>query len=211
LKIISTNIGRPKVITWNNKQEQTGIFKEPTNAPIYLGKDDVKDDEVSDRKHHGGTYKACYLFSAEQYPYWKNLYPNLNWKYGMFGENLTISNLDETKLIIGSIYKVGNAKIEITQPREPCYKFGLKFGNQEVLKQFIEHGYPGTYVRVLKEGTVKSGDIFSVIHTPENKLTTFDFFKLLYSKDKDQELLKLVLKSEAIPIKKRQKLSVFLK
>lgn len=211
MKIISTNIGQPKVITWNTKQEKTGIFKEPIATPIYLGKKDVKYDEVSDRKHHGGAYKACYLFSADQYEYWKNIYPNLNWKYGMFGENLTVSGLDETKLIIGSIYEVGNAKIEITQPREPCYKFGLKFGNQEVLKQFIEHGYPGTYVRVLKEGTVKSGDTFSAIKTPENSLTTFEFFKLLYSKDKDQELLKLALKSEAIPIKKRQKLSGFLK
>lgn len=211
MKIISTNIGQPKVITWNNKQEKTGIFKEPTTLPIYLGKQDVKDDEVSNRKVHGGEFKACYLFSAEQYPYWKNRYPNLNWDYGMFGENLTISGLDETKLIIGSIYEIGNAKVEITQPREPCYKFGLKFGNQQVLNQFIEHSYPGTYVRVLKEGIVKTGDNLSLIKTPKKSLTTFDFFKLLYSKDKEQDLLKLAINNEAIPLKKRQKLSVFLK
>jgi len=211
LKITSTNIAQAKSITWNNKQEKTGIFKEPTTEPIYLGKEDVKGDEVSNREVHGGEYKACYLFSLEQYPYWKNLYPNLDWKYGMFGENLTISGLDETNLIIGSIYEVGNALIEITQPREPCYKFGLKFGDQQVLKQFIEHGYPGTYVRVLKEGTVKKGDDLTLIKTPENRLTTFDFFKLLYSKNKDKDLLKLAVNNVAIPIEKRQKLSVFLK
>lgn len=211
MKITSTNIAQAKSITWNNKQEKTGIFKEPTTEPIYLGKEDVKGDEVSNREVHGGEYKACYLFSLEQYPYWKNLYPNLDWKYGMFGENLTISGLDETNLIIGSIYEVGNALIEITQPREPCYKFGLKFGDQQVLKQFIEHGYPGTYVRVLKEGTVKKGDDLTLIKTPENRLTTFDFFKLLYSKNKDKDLLKLAVNNEAIPIEKRQKLSVFLK
>ena len=211
MKITSTNIAQAKSITWNNKQEKTGIFKEPTTEPIYLGKEDVKGDEVSNRKVHGGEYKACYLFSLEQYPYWKNLYPNLDWKYGMFGENLTISGLDETNLIIGSIYEVGNALIEITQPREPCYKFGLKFGDQQVLKQFIEHGYPGTYVRVLKEGTVKKGDDLTLIKTPENRLTTFDFFKLLYSKNKDKDLLKLAVNNVAIPIEKRQKLSVFLK
>lgn len=211
MKITSTNIAQAKSITWNNKQEKTGIFKEPTTEPIYLGKEDVKGDEVSNREVHGGEYKACYLFSLEQYPYWKNLYPNLDWKYGMFGENLTISGLDETNLIIGSIYEVGNALIEITQPREPCYKFGLKFGDQQVLKQFIEHGYPGTYVRVLKEGTVKKGDDLTLIKTPENRLTTFDFFKLLYSKNKDKDLLKLAVNNVAIPIEKRQKLSVFLK
>jgi len=211
LNITSTNIGQPKSITWNNKQEKTGIFKEPTTEPIYLGKEDVRGDKVYDRKHHGGEYKACYLFSLEQYPYWKNIYPNLDWKYGMFGENLTISGLDETNLIIGSIYEVGKALIEITQPREPCYKFGLKFGNQQVLKQFIEHGYSGTYVRVIKEGLVKKGDHLTLIKTPENSLTTFDFFKLLYSKNKDQKLIKLVINNKALPIKKRQKLSAFVK
>ena len=74
MKIISTNIAKPTTFIWNGKQETTGIYKKPTNKPIYLTKNDVINDEISNRLNHGGYYKACYLFSSEQYPYWKNLY-----------------------------------------------------------------------------------------------------------------------------------------
>ena len=97
MKTLSTNIAKPTSIIWNEKELTTGIYKKPTNQPIYLGKEGVKDDEVSDKKVHGGTFKACYIFSNEHYAYWKNRYPNLDWNYGMFGENLTVSGLNEKK------------------------------------------------------------------------------------------------------------------
>ena len=174
MKIISTNIAQPTTMLWRGKKVTTGIYKTPTNSPIYLGKEDVQGDEVTDRRYHGGEYKACYLFSAEQYPYWKNLYPNLNWTYGMLGENLTVSGLDETKIYIGDIYKIGTALVQITQPREPCFKFGIKFGTQDVLKQFIQHGFPGTYVRVLEEGYVSANDSVSLVESAKNSLTIND-------------------------------------
>ena len=210
MKIISTNIAKPKTITWNGRQVTTGIYKTPVNEPLYLGKDDVKDDEVSDRKHHGGEYKACYLFSADHYPYWKNLYPNLNWSYGMLGENLTVSGFNETKIYIGDIYKIGTALVQITQPREPCYKFVVKFGTQEVLKQFIQHGRPGTYIRVLEEGHVSINDTIILVESAENSITIAQFFNLLFAKDKDQSLLELAINNEALPKKKREKLKSFL-
>jgi len=207
MQIISTNIAKPTTILWRGKNVTTGIYKTPTNQPIYLGKKQVKDDEVSDRKHHAGFYKACYLFSADNYPYWKSLYPDLDWNWGMFGENLTVSGLDETKICIGDIYKIGNALIQITQPREPCFKFGIKFGTQHVLKQFIAHGRPGTYVRVLEEGYVKTGDYLDLVEKANNSITTAQFFELLFAKQKNIQHLKLVLENEALPLKKRIKLS----
>lgn len=210
MQIISTNIAKPTTFIWNGKEETTGIYKKPTSQPIYLGKEDVRDDEVSDRKHHGGIFKACYLFSADHYDYWKHLYPKLGWTYGMLGENLTISGLDETQINIGDIYKIGNALVKITQPREPCYKFGVKFGSQGVLKQFIAHGRPGTYVSVLEEGTVKIGDNVTLIESAKNSLTITQYFELLFAKDKNQELLKLAIQNEAIPISKREKLKAYL-
>ena len=210
MKIISTNIAQPKTIIWNGKEVKTGIYKEPVDRPIYLGTNHVKDDEVSDRKVHGGEYKACYLFSADHYPYWQQHFPKLNWKYGMLGENLTVEGLDEQHLIIGNQYKIGNALVEITQPREPCYKFGVKFGTQEVLKQFIEHGFPGTYVRVLQEGSVKNGDRFQLVEKAKNSISIHQFFQLLYSKDKNKNHIKAIINNEAIPIRKRNRLKVFL-
>lgn len=210
MKILSTNISKPTTITWNGKQETTGIYKTPTNLPIYLGKDDVKNDCVIDRKNHGGTYKACYLFSEVHYPYWKYLYPDLEWNWGMFGENLTISGMDETEIYVGDIYKIGNALVQVSQPREPCYKLGVKFNNQNVLKKFIEHGFSGTYIRVLEEGTVKVGDPLILEKRPKDSLSVAQLFHLFYDKAKNQNLLHLAIKNEALPEYKREALSRFL-
>ena len=210
MKIISTNIAKPKTILWRGKKITTGIYKVPTNAPIFLGRETVNGDEVTDRKHHGGEYKACYLFSAEEYPFWKNLYPNFEWSWGMFGENLTVSGLDDAKICIGDIYKIGAALIQITQPREPCYKFGIKFGTQHILKQFIQQGRPGAYVRVLEEGFVKTNDKMILVKPSKNRLTLSQFFNLLFAKEKNQHILNLALNNEALPLKKRGKLRTFL-
>lgn len=211
MKVIATNLGQPTTILWNNKEEQTGIFKYPTKEPIHLGVHDVVKDTVIDRKHHGGEYKACYLFSAKHYAYWKNLYPNLSWDWGMFGENITIDALDESSLTIGSIYQLGTALVQITQPREPCYKLGIRFNDQKILKQFIDHGHPGTYIKVLKEGMVTTGDAFTLVESSNQPLTVQAFYKLLFEREKNQNILQLALKNNALPQKKRDKLAKFIK
>ncbi|MBP0905135.1 MOSC domain-containing protein [Mariniflexile gromovii] len=211
MQVISTNIAKPTTIIFDGETVITGIYKTPTNQPIYLGKETVKGDEVSDRENHGGEFKACYLFSENHYAYWKNLYPNLDWNWGMFGENLTVKDLDETKIHIGDIYKLGSALVQITQPREPCYKFGVKFGTQRVLKQFVKHGCPGTYVRILEEGFVKTGDHFQLIEKAKNSLTTAQFHKLLFSENRNQDHLKLAINIDALPQYKRDKLSEYIK
>ncbi|HKL90621.1 MAG TPA: MOSC domain-containing protein [Allomuricauda sp.] len=206
MKVISTNLGKPTKIVWNGKETMTGIYKYPVDAPLFLDLEVVQDDTVVDRKHHGGIYKACYLFAADHYAHWKEKYPLLDWNWGMFGENLTIEGLDESQLRIGSIYKLGSALIQITQPREPCYKLGIRFGNQNILKQFIDHGFPGTYVRILKPGTVSANDFMILEEESNNPLTVQEFYNLLFSKAKDQGVLELALKNEAIPPNKREKL-----
>jgi MOSC domain-containing protein YiiM len=211
MKIISTNIAKPTTFIWNGKEETTGIYKKPTPNPIYLTKNDVIDDEVSDRLHHGGFYKACYLFSSEQYPYWRNLYPDLDWNWGMFGENLTVEGFDERNVFLGDIYKVGEALVQVSQYREPCYKLGHKFGTQKILKQFIEHGFGGTYLSILQEGLVKVDDEFTLIERPEIGITVAELFHLAHAKEKNQALLKIAANSEAIPPKKRVLLSSYLK
>lgn len=211
MKIISTNIAKPTTIIWNGRKVTTGIYKKPVNQPVFLGKQKVKNDEISDRKVHGGEYKACYLFSENQYSYWKNLYPKLDWNWGMFGENLTISGLDETTICVGDVYKIGEALVQITQPREPCFKFGVKFGTQEVIKQFIARGFAGTYVRVLEEGYVKIGDTFECIENNTDSLTIAELYNLIFSKEKNQELITLAIKNDALPPSKREKLARFLK
>ncbi|WP_282136270.1 MOSC domain-containing protein [Seonamhaeicola maritimus] len=210
MQIISTNIAKPTTFIWNGKEVTTGIYKVPTNDAIFLGKSDVKGDEVTDRKHHGGEFKACYMFSEVHYIHWKFLYPDLDWSWGMFGENLTVSEMDETEIYIGDIYKVGETLVQVTQPREPCFKFGYKFGSQEVIKQFIDHGFSGTYIRILEEGHVKLGDVFTLVERPENSLTTAQLFNLLFAKNKNPKLIELAINNDALPQRKRDKLKSFL-
>ena len=196
---------------WKGEVVTTGIFKKPISQPIYLSKNEVKKDEISDRVHHGGPYKACYLFSSDHYPYWKTLYPNLDWDWGMFGENLTVSGFDERDVFLGDVYQVGEALVQVSQHREPCYKLGYKFGTQEVIQQFIQYGFAGTYLTVLKEGMVAVDDVFSLVERPIDSLTVAAFFKLFYAKEKDQELLKIAVNSQALPPKKRVWLRKYLK
>ncbi len=206
MKVISTNLGEPTKIIWNGKETTTGIYKSPVESPLFLDAENVQGDTVVDRKHHGGIYKACYLFSTDNYPFWKEKYPLLNWDWGMFGENLTIEGLDESQLRVGSTYKLGSALIQITQPREPCYKLGIRFGNQNILKQFIDHGFPGTYVRVLKSGKVAVGDTMELVEESKSTLTVQQLYNLIFSKNKDQSLLQLAINNTALPLTKREKL-----
>lgn len=211
MKIIATNLAKPATIIWNKKEVVTGIYKTPTYSPIFLGKTDVEHDEVTDRKYHGGIFKACYIFSEKHYDYWKKRYPDLEWNWGMFGENLTVSNFDESEIHVGNIYKIGEAIVQITQPREPCFKLGVKFNNQNILKAFINHGFPGSYIRILKEGFVKTGDTMVLQEEASNSLTIAQMFHLLYAKEKDQVLLKRAIENDALPDKKRNKLAMYLK
>lgn len=210
MKIISTNTGKPTKIIWNGKEVLTGIYKNPTDEPIYLARNEVINDEIADRKHHGGFYKACYLFSSEQYPYWKNLYPTLNWTWGMFGENLTVSDFDERTVFLGDIYKVGDAVVQVSDYREPCYKLGYKFGNQKILKQFIQKGFAGTYLSVLEEGLVANNDQFTLMERPDSSLTVAELFHLVYAKKKNQYFLQIAANNKALDPKKRTSLGKYL-
>ena len=211
MKIISTNLAQPTIFTWNGREVRTGIYKKPSDVPIYLTKNDVAKDEVSDRLHHGGYYKACYLYSAEQYPYWKELFPDLEWTWGMFGENLTLADFDENNVYLGDIYRVGDALVQISQYREPCYKLGYKFGSQEMIRQFIERGYGGSYISILEEGTVAVGDEFILEKRTQQTLSVAALFQLVFAKDKNQDLLRIASQSTAIPHKKRVLLSSYIK
>ena len=193
MQVLSTNIGNLTKITWNGKVLSTGIFKYPTSSPLVLDKETVANDSIADRRVHGGIHKACYLFSVKHYPYWKKRYPDLEWNWGMFGENLSVSEMDETQIRIGDIYKIGSALVQISQPREPCFKLGVRFGNQQILKEFIEYGFPGAYVKVLEEGQVSSGDNLSLVKPSDNLLTVHQFFQLLYAKKKDEKILRLLI------------------
>jgi MOSC domain-containing protein YiiM len=210
VEIVSTNTGHPVTITWENEDRITGIYKTPQPQGIFLGPDGVVGDTIGNPKTHGGALKAAYLFSEDAYSYWKPRYPALNWELGMFGENLTVRGLDETQLYIGSVYRIGEAVVRITTPREPCYKLGLRFEDQSIIDAFIKHGRPGTYVCVVEAGFVRTGDKMEVLEVFEDSLSISEFYNLLYSLEKDKALVQNALKLPWISSEKQKQFQKWL-
>lgn len=198
MRVISTNIGARKSVNWKGKIIETGIFKQPVHEPIYLGKTDVEKDQVIDRKYHGGIDKACYAYSLDHYSFWGNQFPEVDMTYGAFGENLTIKNLDEHILRIGDQYQIGEEVIvEISQPRQPCMKLGIRFNDQRVVKHFINEKFPGVYLRILKEGWVTTNDHLHPVLQKSSNLTVAEVHSLL-SKNKDMTLAKKAIMMEEL-------------
>lgn len=176
MKVISINIGKRKSIQWKNKTYETGIFKYPVKDAIFLGKKDVVNDDVIDRKYHGGIDQAVYAYSENHYDYWKKLYPDLEFNYGMFGENLTVTDLDEELITIGSIYQLGEAKIQVTKPRQPCVKLGIRFQDATVIKQFWNSTKSGIYFKVLETGKVANKDVLILLEKANNTPSIAEVF-----------------------------------
>ena len=189
MNIVSTNIAKPTVIEWRGQKVETGIYKYAVDSPIFLGKEDVVNDHVIDRRYHGGSDKACYLYSADHYSFWKSKYPNQDWQWGMFGENLTVMGLDESELRIGDQLQIGDAIVQVSQPRQPCFKLGVRFGNQDVVSDFWELPYPGVYVRVLSEGSVKTGDEITLLNRNNDSLSVSQIFSIFRKNRENKDLI----------------------
>ncbi|HIE45310.1 MAG TPA: MOSC domain-containing protein [Flavobacteriaceae bacterium] len=183
IKIISVNIGERKKIRWRFRTIETGIVKKAVKESIFLGDEDVEGDKVIDRKHHGGKDMAVYAYTKNHYEYFQKLHSKIDFHHGVFGENLTVSNLFETEVYIGDIFQVGEAIIQVSQPRFPCFKLGIVFGTQKIVKQFLNSAYCGFYFRVLQKGFVKKNDEFVLIKKAKNSMSVADVFSI-YTKNK---------------------------
>lgn len=177
MKVISINVGKRVTVEWKGREITTGIFKNPVDTSVFLGYENVEGDSICDKKVHGGKNRAVYAYGEHHYAYWKGLYPNLVINYGMLGENLTVSNLEETEVHIGDQFKVGEAIIEVTSPREPCLKLGMKFDSRKAMKQMLSTTKCGIYFKVIKEGDVRAGDSFVRTKKCNENKTIAEVFK----------------------------------
>ena len=191
MKIISTNIGQAKTIQWNGKKVTSGIFKYPVNEPIILGDEDVDKDSVIDRKYHGGPDKACYLYPTDHYKFWQKQYPELEMPWGMFGENLSVEGLHEAEVNIGNTYRIGETMVQATQPRQPCFKLEFRFHDKQIVRKFVDAGFPGVYVRVLKKGKIMAGDQMELLEK-KDALSIQKVYELLYAIEFDPLVEKAV-------------------
>lgn len=199
MKIVSLNVGLPKLVIHNGEPVSTGIFKEPVTGPVVLRTLNLEGDRQSDLSVHGGPYKAVYGYPSEHYEYWKHELPDMKLPWGMFGENFTTTGLYESELGIGDKFRVGSAVLRVTQPRMPCYKLGIRFGRSDILRRFLASGRTGFYFAVAQEGTVAAGDEIELLERNNDALKISDITRLYVEEKRNVDLLRRAVSLDALP------------
>jgi MOSC domain-containing protein YiiM len=194
MKILSIHVGKPRQIPWQGKEILTSIFKDRVEGPVMVAKLNIEGDGQADFTVHGGLDKAVYAYSADAYWWWKKTLGVTELPEGAFGENLTVSQLDETKLCLGDRLKVGSVELEVCQPRLPCFKLGIRFNDMGILKTFMKSERPGIYFRVLREGQIAVGDRMTVVFEEPQRIPLVTFFLWKHRKVIDKDLAKRALK-----------------
>ena len=190
MKVLSINISEPKKITFNGKELITSIYKMPINKEFEVGQLGIEGDRQADLQVHGGYDKAVYAYSHSHYSHWSDIMKKSYEEFGLVGENLTIDNFDERDVFIGDEYKIGTTLLQISQPRIPCYKIGIKMNSREFPKLFSQSGLLGSYMRVIEVGKMKIGDSVELSRRDDDSMSIFEISQLLFVDIKNIEGMK---------------------
>ena len=197
MRIVSVNLGMPRDVAWQGRTVRTGIFKEPVPGPVPLRRHNLDGDAQADLTVHGGPDKAVYAYPSEHYPAWRTRL-NRDLSHGIFGENLTTEGLIEDAVYIGDEFRVGTARLVVTQPRMPCFKLGLRFGDPAMVKTFLQVGHPGIYLAVREEGVVGPGDRIEKTFEDENRVSVSEMLRLILNRDAERTALRRLLQVSAL-------------
>jgi MOSC domain-containing protein YiiM len=199
MKIISVNVGLPRLVLRNDEPVSTGIFKEPVADRVMMRTLNLDGDRQSDLSLHGGPQKAVYVYPSEHYEFWKQELPDMDLPWGVFGENLTTTGLFETEINIGDKFRIGTGEVMVTQPRMPCYKLGIRFGRADIIKRFLISQRSGFYLSVLKEGEVGAGDEFQLLERNTSGVRVVDITGPFSSDKENVDLMRRAIATEALP------------
>jgi MOSC domain-containing protein YiiM len=203
MKLVSVNCGLPREVVWHGTPVTTSIYKEPVNGRIPLRTLNLDGDRQSDLTVHGGRYKAVYCYTAEHYKYWRRELPGRELSWGAFGENFTIEDsLDENSIHIGDCFSIGSSEVVVTQPRLPCFKLGIRFQSDSMVKRFLVSGRSGFYLAVTREGDVGVHDEVIPISRDPNAVPVSDITRLYLKKVYDRDDVRQVQKAltlDALP------------
>jgi MOSC domain-containing protein YiiM len=200
MHIISVNVGLPRKVDWKGKRVSTGIFKEPVAGRIVARRLNLDGDRQADLTVHGGEEKAVYVYPAEHYDYWRQELPTTALPWGVFGENLTTSGLLEDAVNVGDQFRVGAALLQATQPRLPCYKLGLKFGREDMVRRFLTGVRYGWYLAVVEEGEIGAGDTIERVHRDPDNLTVADIARLFLHERHNRAMMQRAVEHEGLPV-----------
>jgi MOSC domain-containing protein YiiM len=164
-RLLSTNLAVPHRFQTHGREVSTGIFKEPVEGRVRLGRLTLEGDAQIDRRYHGGPDQAAYVYPSEHYPHFRRSLGRPDLSAGFFGENFTTEGLLEEDVRVGDVLRIGDAVVQVTKPRAPCFKMGLKAGSPAFVGEMLESRRLGFYLRVLEEGSVGAGDAITRLST----------------------------------------------
>jgi MOSC domain-containing protein YiiM len=175
----SVNVGIPREVSWRGRTVTTAIWKDPVQGRVRVRGVNVDGDRQADLEVHGGIDKALYAYAAEDLEWWagqlgREVAP------GSFGENLTVRGVGVSGALVGERWRAGGTLLEVSQPRVPCFKLGIRMGSQRFPSRFAAAGRPGAYLRILAEGAVAAGDPVEVVHRPGHGLTVAEVSRIYH-------------------------------
>ena len=198
MKLLSVNVSLPIEVPHGRKTVSTGIFKEPVEGRIVLRKTNLDGDGQADLENHGGVDRVAYAYSIENYDHWRRELGRNEFAFGQFGENFTVEGMMEDEIHIGDVFRVGNALVQVSQPRPPCFKLGIKMDMPSFPKTFLASGRVGFYLRVLEEGEVGAGDAFERVEIDPERMTVREMSRLLFFEPENLEGVKRALRVRAL-------------
>ena len=170
-KLVSVNVGTPQQLSVRRgRPMMSAIAKHPVDGRVRVEGVNVAGDAQADLRVHGGPDKAGYAYAREDSSWWEDVL-GIDIPDGMFGENLTTEGVDVTNAVIGERWRIGTVELEVCQPRQPCSKLGLRFGNPKMVKLFAQSSRPGAYLRIVIEGELGAGDEVEVLSRPDHGVT----------------------------------------
>jgi MOSC domain-containing protein YiiM len=202
MKLISLNTGLPRDVAWHGRVVTTGIFKQPVEGRVALRTLNLDGDRQADLTVHGGVHKAVYCYPIEHYTFWKDVLPGRELPMASFGENFTTAGFAEDSVHLGDRFSVGSAEVIATQPRLPCYKLGVRFQSDDMVKRFLASGRTGFYVAVTREGDVGAGDEIEVLSRDAHAVSIAEITRLYVTKryhDADLDVIQRALEIDALP------------
>ncbi len=198
MRLKSVNVSKPKEIPHGAKTVTTGIFKQPVEGRIMLRTLNLEGDGQADLWGHGGSFRAVYAYSFENYAYWMQALGRNDFTIGQFGENFTVEGMLDDNICVGDVFRIGGALVEVSQPRIPCFKLAIKMGIEGFQSRFLESGRVGFYFRVLEEGEVGAGDVIELVERNPKSMTVADVNNLLYFDKENLEAAKKALRIPAL-------------
>jgi MOSC domain-containing protein YiiM len=183
VRIASVNVGVPAPLRRGAREVRSGIVKAPVEGRVHVGRVNIDGDGQADLRVHGGPDKAVYGYPAEHYAAWAEELGRDDLVTGIFGENLTTEGLAEDDVLIGDRFRIGTALLEVSQPRLPCFKLGMRMGDPGFLRPFLRSGRVGFYFRVIEEGDLAAGDAIARVSRGEGGLSIVDAVRLFADGD----------------------------